>query len=141
MGKYFDTYGSYRLTHAVSDLHRNHPEMRNGIDAVIKGKQTQYTTSSKVVNTWMKYRFFADDAKDRVDVEITADGESRGGVDAQRLQRISVEVEHIVADLLRNPSEQLVKQVTRVFNGSHGWNITEQEAKLCLMDIADHVRR
>ena len=141
MGKYFDCYGSYRLTHAVSDLHRNHPEWRNGIDSVIKGKQSQYTATAKIVDSHVRYRFYANDEKDHVDVEIVETGESRGGHDVEKLQRALGEVEHIVADLLRNPNPKMVAYVVRVFNGSHGWTITEDEAKLCLMDIAEHVRR
>ena len=139
MGKYFDCYGSYRITHAVSDLHRNHPEFRNGIDSVIKGKQSQYTAHGKVVNSQFKYRFYADEDKDVVDVEITATGDD--GVDVQRLFRIEREVEPIVSNLLRSPSEELVKHVTAEFNRSHGWSISEHEAKVVLMNIAEHVGR
>lgn len=61
------------------------------------------------------------------------------GMDVQRLFRIEREVEHIVANMLRAPSQELVKHTVTEFNGSHGWSISDDEAKIVLMNIAEHV--
>lgn len=65
----------------------------------------------------------------------------REGMDIQRLFRIESEVEYIIADYLRSPSQALIENVVKAFNASHGWTITEQEAKVVLMNIAEHVKR
>ena len=138
MGKYFDTYGKYRVSHAVIDVHSNHPEFREGIDKVIRGELPEYIAKGVIVSSEFQYRFYPDD-HDAVQVQITKCGEVDGGIDVQRLQRIEVEVEHIVANILRTPSEKLIKHTVAEFNRSHGWSITEHEAKIVLMNIAEHV--
>lgn len=137
MGKYFDCYGRYRISHAVSDVHRNHPHMRDSIDAVIRGETSEYIGRSAFIGIEFEYRFYVDHNHDSVRVEIKECDE--GGVDVHRLQRIEREIEPIVSNMLRSPSKELVKHVTDEFNRSHGWTITEHETKNVLINIAEHV--
>ena len=139
MGKYFEKHGCYRISHSVNDLHHNHPEFREGIETVIHGDVSEYIGITTVISTEFQYRFYADDDKDAVEVEMTKIGNVDGGMDVPRLFRIEREVEHIVANMLRTPSEKLISHTVAEFNRSHGWSITEHEAKIVLMNIAEHV--
>ena len=138
MGSYFEKYGTYRISHGVEDVRNSHPEFREGIDKVCAGGLPEYIGEAVIVSSKFQYRFYAD-YHDVVQVQITKCGEADGGVDVQRLLRIEREVEPIVANMLRSPSKELVKQVVAEFNGSHGWSISEHEAKIVLINIAEHV--
>ena len=136
MGKYFQTYGSYRLTHAVSDMHRNHPEMRNGIDSVIKGKQTQYTCHSTVVNSRFKYRFYADDDKDVVNVEITCISKDND-VDAMHDYN---RMKEIVQRYLMNPDPCFIEKMHDIYSERHSnFMISDVSMKAILTDLAMHI--
>ena len=136
MGNYFQTYGSYRLTHAVSDMHRNHPEMRGGIDNVIKGKQTQYTTHSTVVNSRFKNRFYADDEKDVVRVEITCISKDND-VDVMHSYN---RMKEIVKRYLMNPDPCFIEKMHDIYSERHNnFLISDKDMKAILTDLAMHM--
>ena len=94
MGSYFERHGTYRLSHAVNDLRHNRPEFRDGIDAVIFGRQPEYIGEGKIVESTYQYRFFVD-AHESVQVRITkVEAESTIDPDVEQFGR---DVERLIA--------------------------------------------